>query len=95
MRERLRYRSWTIGAKTLLSHVLLALFAIVFACVVAYGLSYQYVKDKSVKQLVQQAEYIASYDVQEGDTIVLPDSKTIKRYQDLTGAMLLYVTPDF
>ena len=40
MKERLRYRSWTIGAKTLVSHALLALFAIVFACVVAIVISF-------------------------------------------------------
>ena len=33
MKERLRYRSWTIGAKTLASHALLALFAIAFVAV--------------------------------------------------------------
>ena len=63
MKERLRYRSWTIGAKTLVSHALLALFAIVFACVVAYALSFRYVQDQAMEELVQQAEYIASCDV--------------------------------
>ena len=51
MKERLRYRSWTIGAKTLASHALLALFAIVFACVVAYALSFRYVQDQAMEEL--------------------------------------------
>ena len=51
MKERLRYRSWTIGAKTLVSHALLALFAIVFACVVAYALSFRYVQDQAMEEL--------------------------------------------
>ena len=72
MKERLRYRSWTIGAKTLASHALLALFAIVFACVVAYALSFRYVQDQAMEELVQQAEYIASCDVTEGTQLVIP-----------------------
>ena len=95
MKERLRYRSWTIGAKTLASHALLALFAIVFACVVAYALSFRYVQDQAMEELVQQAEYIASCDVTEGTQLVIPDERTIEQYQSLTSAMVLYVDRDY
>ena len=95
MRERLRYRSWTIGAKTLVSHALLALFAIVFACVVAYALSFRYVQDQAMEELVQQAEYIASCDVTDGTELSIPDEKTIEQYQRLTNSMVLYVDRDY
>ena len=93
MKERLRYRSWTIGAKTLVSHALLALFAIVFACVVAYALSFRYVQDQAMEELVAQAEYIASCDATEGTELLIPDEKTIEQYQRLTSSMVLYVNP--
>ena len=95
MKERLRYRSWTIGAKTLASHALLALFAIVFACVVAYALSFRYVQDQAMEELVQQAEYIASCDVTDGTELSIPDEKTIEQYQSLTSSMVLYVDRDY
>ena len=95
MKERLRYRSWTIGAKTLVSHALLALFAIVFACVVAYALSFRYVQDQAMEELVQQAEYIASCDVTDGTELSIPDEKTIEQYQSLTSSMVLYVDRDY
>ena len=95
MKEKLRYRSWTIGAKTLASHALLALFAIVFACVVAYALSFRYVQDQAMEELVAQAEYIASCDATEDDELAIPDEKTIEQYQSLTSAMVLYVNRDY
>ena len=95
MRERLRYRSWTIGAKTLVSHALLALFAIVFACVVAYALSFRYVQDQAMEELVGQAEYIASRDVSEGTDLVIPDENTLEQYQRLTNSMVLYVNRNY
>ena len=95
MRERLRYRSWTIGAKTLVSHALLALFAIVFACVVAYALSFRYVQDQAMEELVAQAEYIASRDTGESDELVIPDEQTLELYQNITNSMELYVNRDY
>ena len=95
MRERLRYRSWTIGAKTLVSHALLALFAIVFACVVAYALSFRYVQDQAMEELVAQAEYIASRDTAESDELVIPDEQTLELYQNITNSMVLYVNRDY
>ena len=95
MRERLRYRSWTIGAKTLVSHALLALFAIVFACVVAYALSFRYVQDQAMEELVGQAEYIASSEMPAGDELVIPDEKTLEQYQRLTNSMVLYVNRNY
>lgn len=95
MRERLRYRSWTIGAKTLVSHALLALFAIVFACVVAYALSFRYVQDQAMEELVAQAEYIASRDTGESDELVIPDEQTLELYQNITNSMVLYVNRDY
>ncbi|NLD59037.1 MAG: cell wall metabolism sensor histidine kinase WalK [Clostridiales bacterium] len=95
MTERWRYRSWTIGAKTLISHAALALFAIVFACVLAYALSFRFVQDKAIEGLVKQAEYIASYEVQKGPELLLPDRRTIDQFQNLTSSMVLYVNRSF
>ncbi len=95
MTERWRYRSWTIGAKTLISHAALALFAIVFACVLAYALSFRFVRDKAIEGLVKQAEYIASYEVQKGPELLLPDRRTIDQFQNLTSSMVLYVNRSF
>ena len=92
MKERLRYRSWTIGAKTLVSHALLALFAIVFACVVAYALSFRYVQDQAMEELVAQAEYIASRDTGESDELVIPDEQTLELYQNITNSMAVSYT---
>lgn len=95
MREKWRYRSWSIGAKTLVSHALLALFAIVFACVVAYALSFRFVQDQAIEEMVGQVEYIASVQCPEGTELIIPDEKTLEQYQKLTNAMVLYVNRNY
>ena len=66
-----------------------------FACVVAYALSFRYVQDQAMEELVQQAEYIASCDVTDGTELSIPDEKTIEQYQSLTSSMVLYVDRDY
>ena len=62
---------------------------------VAYALSFRYVQDQAMEELVQQAEYIASCDVTDGTELSIPDEKTIEQYQRLTNSMVLYVDRDY
>ena len=52
-------QSLSIGAKTLLSHVTLAVVVIALASIISYTLSYQYIRQTRVSDLVEKASRIA------------------------------------
>ena len=48
-----------IGAKTLISHIVLALFAVVLTSVLSYVLTYRYVRNDLINDLATKAVRIA------------------------------------
>ena len=90
-----RYRqSLSIGAKTLLSHVTLAVVVIALASVISYTLSYQYIRQTRVSDLLEKASRIAegSKEVQEGT--ILPKRRTVRTFEELTNAKVFYLAED-
>ena len=87
-----KYRSsMGIGAKTLISHISLALFAVVLTSVLSYVLTYHYVRDDLIDDLARKAARIAE------DVNAMPehDSKPGRRimriYQSLTEARVFFL----
>ena len=72
-----------IGAKTLLSHIALALFAVVLTSVLSYVLTYHYVRDDLINNLADKAERIAegvrNHSAEEGDE-KRPSRRIVKIY---------------
>ena len=88
---KLRFRSWSIGAKTLVSHLVLALTVKLSVCLLACALQLAYVRDMLINELMARARSIAAMtEVHEGG-FELPKPESIRAYQELINAMVLYV----
>ena len=87
-------QSLSIGAKTLLSHVTLAMVVIVLASVISYTLSSQYIRQSRVNDLLAKADRIAegSREGPEGD--MLPTPRTVRTFEELTDAKVFYLAED-
>ena len=57
---KLRFRSWSIGAKTLVSHLVLALTVTLSVCLLACALQLAYVRDMLINELMARARSIAA-----------------------------------
>ena len=87
-----KYRALSIGTKTLISHITLALAIILLASVLSYTFSYQYVRESRMSDLVQKAERIAQHTVAvSGETLTLPKRYMVDIYQDLTEAKVFFL----
>lgn len=79
-----------IGAKTLLSHITLALCVVVLSSVLTYVLTYRYVRDTHISDLLHKAERIAeSMHSSEGG--FKPSVRLVRIYQDLTDARVFFL----
>ena len=88
---KLRFRFWSIGAKTLVSHLVLALTVTLSVCLLACALQLAYVRDMLINELMARARSIAAMtEVHEGG-FALPKPESIRAYQELINAMVLYV----
>ena len=90
-----KYRqSLSIGAKTLLSHVTLAVVVIALPSVISYTLSSQYIRETRISDLVEKAERIAesSQEAPEGD--MLPKRRTVRTFEELTDAKVFFLDAD-
>ena len=87
-------QSLSIGAKTLLSHVTLAVVVIALASAISYTLSSQYIRQTRVNDLLEKADRIAdgSREVPEGD--VLPKPRTVRTFEELSNAKVFYLAAD-
>ena len=88
-----KYRSMMgIGAKTLLSHIALALFVAVLSGVLSYVLTTQYVRDTRIDDLARKAEHIAesmrTASLEEG---IKPKRRMVRVYQNLTEARVFFL----
>ncbi len=94
MGNRIKRQSLSIGAKTLLSHITLAVVVIALASAISYTLSSQYIRQSRVRDLATKAERIAegSREVPEGD--ILPKRRTVRTFEELTDAKVFYLASD-
>ena len=88
-----KYRSMLgIGAKTLLSHISLALFVAVLSGVLSYVLTTQYVRESRIDDLARKAGYISeslTHTVVDGR--IKPNRRSIRVYQNLAEARLFFL----
>lgn len=94
MASKIKSKSLSIGAKTLISHITLAVVVIALASVISYTLSSQYIRQTRIRDLAQKAERIAegSSEVREGD--ILPRRRTVRTFEELTDAKVFYLDED-
>ena len=81
----------SIGAKTLISHITLALVVVVLASVLSYVLTVQYVRDTRLDNLVQKAGRIAESMYTMSDGELRPSRQVVRIYQDLTDARVFFL----
>ena len=94
MAGKIKRQSLSIGAKTLLSHITLAVVVIALASVISYTLSSQYIRQTRIRDLAAKAERIAegSNEVPEGD--IVPRRRTVRTFEELTDAKVFYLAED-
>ena len=94
MAGKIKRQSLSIGAKTLLSHITLAVVVIALASVISYTLSSQYIRQTRIRDLASKAERIAegSNEVPEGD--IVPRWRTVRTFEELTDAKVFYLAED-
>ena len=80
-----------IGAKTLLSHIALALCVVVLSSVLTYVLTYRYVRDTHIDDLLHKAERIAESMHSVSDGEFKPSVRLVRIYQDLTEARVFFL----
>ena len=80
-----------IGAKTLLSHIALALCVVVLSSVLTYVLTYRYVRDTHISDLLHKAERIAESMHSVSDGAFKPSVRLVRIYQDLTEARVFFL----
>ncbi len=88
------HRALSISAKTLISHITLALFVILLASMLSYMLTFQYVRDTMIDDLVTKATHIAENTRTLPDGALVPDGRTVDIYQDLTDSVVFFLDLD-
>ena len=83
-----------IGAKTLISHIALALFAVVLTSVLSYVLTYRYVRNDLINDLATKAVRIADgvrkYSSDDSEELK-PSRRVVELYQQLTDARVFFL----
>ena len=87
-------RSLKIGTKTMMSHVLLALFVVVLAAVLSYVLTVQYVGRVRMADLQRKAVRIAETVHSGAEGRLFPNRRTVRVYEDLTDARVFFLDAD-
>ena len=84
-----------IGGKTLISHISLALFAVLLTSVLSYVLTYHYVRDDLIEELADKAEIIAEgvrkHSTEDGGEELRPGKRVVEIYQNMTGARVFFL----
>ncbi len=84
----------SIGAKTLLSHITLAVVVIALASAISYTLSSQYIRQTRVSDLLEKAGRIAEGSMEAPDGGIVPRRRTVRTFEELTGAKVFYLAED-
>ena len=83
--------SMGIGGKTLMSHITLALFAVVLTSVLSYVLTYHYVRDDLIDDLARKATRIAESVQSVSNEDTKPTRDVVEIYQALTDARVFFL----
>ena len=81
----------SIGAKTLISHISLALVVVVLSSVLTYVLTYQFVRDTRIDDLARKASRIAVSVHADSEGELRPSRGLVRVYQDLTDARVFFL----
>ena len=94
MHLRRRKKTMSIGTKTLLSHISLAIAIIILACLLSYALSYQYIRRSRIDDLVSKAEKIADSARTTRDGGFSPSRHAVRMFEGLTNAKVFFLDAD-
>ena len=86
-----KYNNLGIGAKTLMSHIALALSVVLLASVLTYVLTYRYVRDNHIRDLLNKAERISETVHSVSDGGFKPSPRVVRIYQVLTDARVFFL----
>ena len=86
-----KYNNLGIGAKTLMSHIALALSVVLLASVLTYVLTYRYVRDNHIRDLLNKAERISETVHSVSDGGFKPSPRVVRIYQVLTNARVFFL----
>ena len=86
-------RSLSIGTKTLISHIALALAVVLLASMLSYMLTYQYIREARIRELTQNAERIAQ-SARNFGADATPDRRMVQLFEDLTDARVFFLDAD-
>lgn len=90
---RKRFNNLSIGAKTLLSHISLALFVVVLASILTYVLTFNVVRDTHIRDLQRKAVRISDTVHTVSDGGFRPSARVVRIIQDLTDARVFFLEP--
>ena len=94
MRRLKLLRNWTIGQKTMASHLLIACLSIVIATVLCYLFGYQYTRSNAIEELERQATVIAKRESYYVHNDLTSRAGPVEMYQKLTNAAVFFVNSD-
>lgn len=94
MAGRRNERSLSIGTKMLFSHLLLGVAILLLASVLSYALTYQYMKQTRMGDLLEKAERIAESSRQMPEGEYVPSWHVVRTYAYLTDARVFFLDAD-
>ncbi len=94
MRYKKLQKSMSIGAKTLLSHITLAITIILLASTLSYALSYRYIRRSRIADLADKAGRIAETARLTPEGEFRPSRSMVRNYARLTDARVFFLDAD-
>ena len=91
MRIRNPLRNWSIGKKTMASHLLIAFLSIAVATVLCYIFGYEYTQSNAVDELERQVRVIAAKESNFDYAQRASRGYIVELYQNLTNAAVFFV----
>lgn len=91
--KKLKLNLHGIGAKTTVSHMLLAILVILFASISTYTFLASYLRDNSKNQLLAQAKRIAQLETDFRDEAY--DAQRMKLYETMSDSTVFYIDSEF
>ena len=87
-------KDWTIGKKTMVSHLLIASLSIIAATALCYAFGYQHTRSNAISELRRQVIYIAKHEGNASASGQLSRGEVAGIYQGLTNASVFFVDKD-
>ena len=81
-------RAMGIGAKTLFSHILLAVLVVLLFSLLIFQFMYRFLKDEHHETMLSKARYIAANLQISGEGVMMPDHRVIRTYESLSNARI-------